>query len=61
MEWIKCSERMPEIGETVLIFDDEANQVVARRAWDFGKTQFEGDYYTYEAVWWMPLPPPPSE
>lgn len=65
--WVPVAERMPEVGETVLVYaiysvDKSDKQcAVATRRWDEGSVQFEGDYFTYEVTHWMALPAPPKE
>lgn len=63
MEWIKCSEGMPESQQWVLVYAKWANQQVL--CWDnFGSkwTDFdEQDYDRHMFTHWMPLPEPPSE
>lgn len=65
MEWIKCSERMPETGDDVLVYCPDTNEQFVAVTWD-GSTDFQ--YARYETVnivceptHWMPLPEPPSE
>jgi len=66
MEWIKCSERMPENGQPVIVVCAVGNTVQNNvYDWD-GKTwsDFRNDYGEYEQhvfTHWMPMPKPPSE
>lgn len=63
-EWISVKDRLPEIGERVLVTAYEGGTLVAERAellkdveWHW-KTQlcfYMADIYTH----WMPLPEPP--
>lgn len=63
MEWIKCSERMPEIGQEVLCIDEYGEQVVAHYTHSYlGGNQlylFAQDG-TVDATHWQPLPTPPG-
>lgn len=69
MEWVKCSERMPNKGEPVLIriscnshFNIESGSYKGDGLWlgcwcdTYGK---KGS--AYQVAHWMPLPEPPSE
>jgi hypothetical protein len=58
MEWIKCSERLPEPGEPVLIFTTDRNQAYA---WlGNGRWYYEHQMWLLiEVSHWMPLPPNP--
>jgi hypothetical protein len=66
MEWIKCSERMPDHRATVLFAS--SGQVFAGSYDDgrhlkkpVGKWSWIGRVYHGEVTHWMPFPPPPSE
>ncbi|HHL3239281.1 TPA: DUF551 domain-containing protein [Klebsiella variicola] len=69
MEWVKCSEMMPEIGKNVLIriscnshFNIESAEYKGDGLWlgcwcdTYGK---KGS--AYQVAHWMPLPTPPTE
>lgn len=69
MEWIKCSERMPDEGENVLIriscnnhFNIESGEYKGDGLWlgcwcdTYGK---KGS--AYQVAHWMPSPEPPRE
>lgn len=60
MEWIKCSERIPNDRERVLVINFEAvfpRPVIADYA-DWSRFAW---HKTKGITHWMPLPPPPSE
>ncbi|WP_411814041.1 DUF551 domain-containing protein [Cronobacter sakazakii] len=68
-EWIKCSDRMPEIGQRVLVATEGRSvNCASYRQWESAKTEkgraprFE-DYRgtVYGVTHWMPLPAPPAE
>ncbi|PUV97503.1 DUF551 domain-containing protein [Cronobacter sakazakii] len=69
MEWIKCSERMPEVGDEVLLritcndhFNIESGKYKGNGMWlgcwfaTYGKKES-----SYQVEHWMPLPAPPAE
>jgi Protein of unknown function (DUF551) len=72
--WVKCSDRMPETGDAVLVYGVEpgrASMTVARWAKHYSRTmgawQLEqtGTYAEDSDVWptpthWMPLPEAPQ-
>lgn len=60
MEWIKCSERLPEKNGCYLTFDGEmvvAIYDVSTEHWIFDGEGFGKYIFTH----WMPLPEPPKE
>lgn len=68
MEWIKCSERMPEVGMSVLMY--RGYGVIAGRYTSnkYAKTEkgriprFENFHgIQHDITHWMPLPEPPAE
>jgi len=64
--WISVKDRLPEIGEWVLINGPEVCQRIespsaswkAEYAWN---TDHESFYYPEDITHWMPLPKPPTE
>jgi len=58
MEWIKCSERLPEQGEPVLIFTTDMNQFMAWLGHDRWWYEHQ-TWFLIEVSHWMPLPPNP--
>ena len=58
-DWVKCSERMPEIDVPVLVHT--GNGMGIDHTYDFGDgVSFYDDLYG-EFTHWMPLPAPPLE
>jgi hypothetical protein len=67
MEWIKCSERLPEEGEYVLTYDGNLNldnkpfyEIAAYRTFNNGSFFISGPYSLQNIKFWMPLPSPPN-
>ena len=66
-EWIKCSERMPEEGEDVIVYDD-LRQVHEgcyfrygdRVSWDIPSYNPQSYYVEVNVTHWMPMPEPPE-
>ena len=58
-DWVKCSERMPEFGQSVTVYDGD--RMWTDTTYDFG----DGLCFYYDddgrATHWMPLPAPPAE
>ena len=58
-DWVKCSERMPEFGQSVTVYDGD--RMWTDTTYDFG----DGLCFYYDddgrATHWMPLPAPPME
>ncbi|MGK8932030.1 DUF551 domain-containing protein [Pluralibacter gergoviae] len=66
MEWIKCSERMPPHGESVIF--SSSGKVLAGYYNDgrylkkpVGKWYWIGRVYKNPVTHWMPMPPPPTK
>ena len=58
-DWVKCSERMPELGVPVLVLDGSQTWVDKAYDSDDGVSFYEDNYG--KATHWMPLPAPPTE
>lgn len=59
MEWISVEDRLPEIGERVLAFDNEYGVQIMwlnqREKWEMPVR------FADSATHWMPLPEPPKK
>lgn len=58
-KWIKCSERMPDDFEDVLVSDGvdvEVKWLDENYCWD----SFTANIRSCDVVYWMPLPQPPE-
>ncbi len=69
-EWISVKERLPEVGNMVLIFYDGQPVIAMFRKSEHCSGWFEGychmcedseTYYLDDVTHWMPLPEPPKE
>ena len=68
MEWIKCSERLPEETQMLLAYS-QGEIVAAYWNWvvnpiDYKKYRaftYLSGYILDDVTRWMPLPPPPTE
>ena len=58
-EWIKCSERLPEEDEAVLVWCPEYE--CFEIAWQHNSFWFNGFDMDYVPTHWQPLPPPPEQ
>ena len=58
-DWVKCSERMPELGLPVLVIGGSTAWVDKAYDSDDGISFYEDNYG--RATHWMPLPVPPME
>ncbi len=64
MEWIKCSDRMPEYSKAVLITDGK----FVHLGWVRNPAHFKGKHCPFDShmgvkpntTHWMPLPEPPK-
>lgn len=58
--WIPVSERLPEEGVEVLVFDEKGDYLTdCLRRWQNGSLNWEND--DDGVTHWMPLPEPPEE
>ena len=66
-EWIKCSEKLPEIGETVLCLDEFGGFISLGRISEqdeeveFQLMFMDGVEADSEPTHWMTLPAPPKD
>ncbi|MGD9423965.1 DUF551 domain-containing protein [Pantoea sp. NSTU24] len=68
MEWIKCSDQMPEVGRSVIGWNGFAIVQVKYCSNTYAKTakgrlpRFESSRGIWDGcTYWMPLPEPPGE
>ena len=68
-EWIKCSERLPEDGEFVLVCNDDGHMMIAKHEtetfeWYYKYTNYDFDVWDNDeqgpVLYWMPLPEAPE-
>lgn len=61
--WIKCSDRMPELGEEVLCIDEFGNYEAALYYSGYipGPLFFATSAGEFHPTHWQPLPEPPHE
>ena len=55
-DWIPCSERMPEHGNIVLVFNGNSIEIDA-----LATGEFDFECWCDSVTHWMPLPAPPVE
>ena len=55
-DWIQCSERMPEHGDMVLVFNGNSIEIDA-----LATGEFDFECWCDSVTHWMPLPAPPLE
>lgn len=59
MEWINVNDRLPEDGESVLIWDNESVEIATHNS---GLFEWQGLILADSSVsHWQPLPEPPNE
>lgn len=59
--WIPVNERLPESGETVLVWHHGEVQMAWLNHFTNGVAYFVRDtHYNFEPTHWMPLPEPPG-
>ncbi len=61
--WIKCSDRMPDERQEVIVMDAERNEVQSGMIYHDGRfVDFNEEYYEVEnPSHWMPLPAAPEQ
>ena len=61
LRWIPVEERLPESGETVLVWHHGEVQMAWLNHFTNGVAYFVRDtHYNFEPTHWMPLPEPPT-
>ncbi|WIJ49647.1 DUF551 domain-containing protein [Enterobacter roggenkampii] len=65
MEWIKCSEQMPEeTGDIIVVSDDIVMSGVSysrKKGFYLQALEYDADEPVDDVTHWMPLPEPPNE
>ena len=62
LAWIPVTERLPESGETVLVWHYGEVQMAWLNHFTNGVAYFVRDtHYNFEPSHWMPLPAPPAD
>jgi hypothetical protein len=62
VEWISVNDRLPEIGDKVLIYCSSQGQLIAYLSYEKQWIHvFDGSYLYLNITHWMPLPEPPSK
>ncbi len=57
-EWISVKDRLPEFGETVLVFEGKVFIAIYKKS-GFIKHCFDLEHYAEDVTHWQPLPAPP--
>lgn len=60
MEWIKCSDRLPEEGISVIIYIGFVTTGFYQEEWFYDSYDLDDDDLDHEVTHWMPLPKPPE-
>lgn len=68
MKWISVKDRLPEEGESVLVYDGNLPlsgkphyEVASYRTFKNGSMFVSPPYSLQGIIYWMPLPEPPKE
>lgn len=65
MEWIKCSERMPEETGDIIVFSDgivmSGISYSRRKGFYIDALAYDDDEPIDDVTHWMPLPNPPTD
>lgn len=62
-EWIPVEERLPEYGQSVLVYVNGTRVITTRTKKDYSKDKYDFIHVVIadDATHWMPLPTPPSK
>ena len=58
-EWISVEDRLPKIGETVLVFESKVLIATYKKS-GFVQHCFDLEHYAEYTTHWQPLPEPPK-
>ncbi|HAJ4242739.1 TPA: DUF551 domain-containing protein [Escherichia coli] len=65
MNWVKCSERMPEETDDIIVVSDDivmsGISYSRRKGFYISALEYDEDAPIDDVTHWMPLPEPPSE
>lgn len=65
VDWIKCSERMPELGDDMIVFADgivmSGVSYVKKKGFYIQALEYDDDETIDNVTHWQPLPEPPQE
>ena len=59
--WIPVSERLPEVGQNVLVYDTIEGVALSHRWQGKEKWYWSSSQLLYDVTHWMPLPPIPDK